>query len=223
MVPFDLPEAIVFDLDGTIADTETVEYQSISQVWAAHGATYTVAQFVHVIGTTEGPDWVDELSAEIGSHVNPAQAHAHRRSVQGELLLTLQARPGIRALFEQASMAGVPMAIASNSPLDWVEARLDHLALRHYLSVLITIDIASQPKPHPAPYLEACAALGAPPNRSIALEDSTTGVISARAAGLYTIACPGPLTQGHDLSAAHRIIGSHDDLTVADLGRAAQA
>lgn len=223
MVPFDLPEAIVFDLDGTIADTETVEYQSIRQVWAAHGATYTVAQFAHVIGTTEGPDWVDELSAHIGRYVNPAQAHAHRRSAQGELLQTLQARAGIRALFEQASSSGIPMAIASNSPLDWVEARLHHLALRHYLGALITIDIASQPKPHPAPYLEACASLGASPIRSIAFEDSTTGVVSARAAGLYTIACPGPLTQSHDLSAAHRIIGSHAELTLDDLRRAARA
>ena len=223
MAALDPPDAIVFDLDGTIVDTETVEYQSIRAVWADHGAEYTIAHFEHVIGTSVGPDWVEELAAHLGEPVQVAAAHARRRDVKARLLDTLQSRAGIDHLIEQAAAAGVPMAVASNSPLDWVEARLHHLALHHHLSALITIDIVSQPKPHPAPYLQACAALGADPAHSIAFEDSATGVASARAAGLYTIACPGPLTLGHDLSAADRIIGSHTELTLADLGRAVRA
>ncbi len=218
-----LPDAIVFDLDGTIVDTETVEYQSIRTVWAEHGAEYTIAHFEHVIGTTIGPDWVEELATHLGRPLDIGAAHARRSAVKVRLLRTLRARAGIDALIEQAATAGIPMAVASNSPLDWVQARLRQLELHHHLSALITIDVASQPKPHPAPYLEACAALGADPARSIAFEDSATGVASARAAGLYTIACPGPLTQGHDLSAAHRIIGAHTELTLADLGRAVWA
>ena len=115
------------------------------------------------------------------------------------------------------------MAIASNSPHDWVEARLAHLALRHHMTVLISIDVASLPKPHPEPYLEACAALGAEPGLSIAFEDSATGVTSALAAGLYTVACAGPLTLGHDLSRAHRVIESHCEISLLELGRAVRA
>lgn len=219
----DLPEAIVFDLDGTIVDTETVEYQSIRDVWAVHGADYTIAHFEHVIGTTIGPDWIEELQQALGRSVDPLAALAQRREVKQRLLTTAVARDGIQLLIEQASAVGIPMAIASNSPLDWIEARLAHLNLRHHMTALVSIDVASLPKPHPEPYLEACAALGAMPKLSIAFEDSATGVTSALAAGLYTIACAGPLTLGHDLSRAHRVIQSHTEVSLHDLGRAVRA
>ncbi len=220
MVPFDLPDAIVFDLDGTIVDTETVEYESIKTVWAHHNSTYTVAHFEHVIGTTEAADWIAELVDHLGRDIDVSHAHALRHETKARLLHELRARPGIGALIEQATLAGVPLAVASNSPLAWVEARLHHLALRSCLQAVITIDSASHPKPHPAPYLEACAALGARPSHSIAFEDSTTGVASARSAGLFTIAYPCQLTLGHDLSAADLVIDSLSDITLADLGRA---
>ena len=219
----DLPEAIVFDLDGTIVDTETIEYQSIRDVWAMHGADYTIAHFEHVIGTTIGPDWIEELLQVLGSTVDERLLMAQRREVKQRLLRAAVARDGIQLLIEQASAVGIPMAIASNSPLDWVEARLAHLALRHHMTALISIDVASLPKPHPEPYLEACAALGAEPGVSIAFEDSATGVTSALAAGLYTVACAGPLTLGHDLSRAHRVIKSHCEISLHELGRAVRA
>ena len=213
----------MFDLDGTIVDTETIEYQSIRDVWAMHGADYTIAHFEHVIGTTIGPDWIEELLQVLGSPVDERLLMAQRREVKQRLLRAAVARDGIQLLIEQASAVGIPMAIASNSPLDWVEARLAHLALRHHMTALISIDVASLPKPHPEPYLEACAALGAEPGLSIAFEDSATGVTSALAAGLYTVACAGPLTPGHDLSRAHRVIKSHLEISLQELGRAVRA
>lgn len=213
----------MFDLDGTIVDTETIEYQSIRDVWAMHSADYTIAHFEHVIGTTIGPDWIEELQQVLGTSVDTRAALAHRREVKQRLLDAAVARDGIVSLIEQASAVGIPMAIASNSPLDWVEARLTDLALRHHMTALISIDVASLPKPHPEPYLEACAALGADPGLSVAFEDSATGVTSALAAGLYTVACAGPLTLGHDLSRAHRVIQSHRDVSLHDLGRAVRS
>jgi beta-phosphoglucomutase-like phosphatase (HAD superfamily) len=127
MVPFDLPDAIVFDLDGTIVDTETVEYESIKVVWAHHKATYTVAHFEHVIGTAEAADWIEELVEHLGRDIDVTHAHALRHETKARLLRELRARPGIGALIEQATLAGVPLAVASNSPLAWVEARLHHL------------------------------------------------------------------------------------------------
>jgi HAD superfamily hydrolase (TIGR01509 family) len=221
--PADLPEAIVFDLDGTIVDTETVDFESIRDVWAQYGVEYTVGRFEHIVGTAVGADWVAELTTQLGDGVDVSHAHNQRQMIKQQMLQLLRTRPGIDALMNAAAVAGVPMAVASNSPLDWVRARLDHLQLARYLSAIITIDIASHPKPHPAPFLEACAAVGANPARSIAFEDSATGVESARAAGLYTIACPCPLTIGHDLSAADRVVSSHAEITLADLGRAVRA
>ncbi len=78
-------------------------------------------------------------------------------------------------------------------------------------------------KPHPEPFLAACARLGARPERSVAFEDSFTGVASAVAAGLYTVACPGPLTVGHDVGAADLVVSSLEEVTVASLDAAIAA
>jgi HAD superfamily hydrolase (TIGR01509 family) len=158
--------------------------------------------------------------AVVDAPVDVAAAQALRQAVHRQLTAALHARDGIVALIEQAANAGVPMAVASNSPESWVRERLIALELAHHLPVMITFDTASRPKPDPAPFLEACAALGGDPALSVAFEDSVTGVTAAVAAGLFTVACPNPLTRNHDLSAADRIIGTHAEVTLAELGSA---
>jgi beta-phosphoglucomutase-like phosphatase (HAD superfamily) len=140
--PIDLPDALVFDLDGTIVDTESIEYESIRQVWASHGADYTITRFEQVIGTSSAANWHYELEALTGRPVNASVAREHYEQVRTQLLSTLSARPGIEALIKQASAAGVPLAIASNSTSAWAEARLGDLGLRDFFSAIITIDIA---------------------------------------------------------------------------------
>lgn len=216
-----LPEALIFDLDGTVVDTETPEYEAIRAVWREHGLDYTVVQFERVIGTATGAGgWIDELEIAVGRWVDRDAARAAHRVVHGRLTDALQPRDGILALIGEAADAGVPMAIASNSPRWWVQARLEATGLVDAFASIVSVDDSAAPKPDPAPYREACVAIGAEPRRSVAFEDSTTGVRSAMAAGLYTIACAGPLTLGHDLSAADRIITSHSDVTLAELAGA---
>ena len=222
VLPHDLqlPDAIVFDLDGTIVDTEWPEFESIKAVWAHHGLDYRPDQFEKYIGIPNGSGgWLDELVAAAESPVDAVAAEELRRAVRRQLHDGLVPREGIVELIEEAAAAGVAMAVASNSPQWWVRERLLALELDHHLPVMISVDTASRAKPDPAPYTEACAALGADPLRSVAFEDSVTGVTSAVAAGLYTVACANPLTLIHDLSAAHRVIGSHAHITLADLSR----
>lgn len=216
-----LPEALIFDLDGTIVDTETPEFEAIRAVWTDHGLAYTVVQFERVIGTAAGAHhWIDELDQALGARVDRDLARATHRSVHRRMTAELQPRDGIVALIEEAALAGVPMAVASNSPRWWVQARVEAAGLTPHFASIVSVDDSSAPKPDPAPFREACAALGADPARSVAFEDSATGVRSARAAGLYVVACAGPLTLGHDLSGADRVISSHAEITLAELGRA---
>ena len=81
----------------------------------------------------------------------------------------------------------------------------------------------SRPKPDPEPYRVALALLGAPAAASVALEDSATGVLAARRAGLYTIAVPGPMSAHHDFGRADRGVGALAEVTLEDLGRALAA
>jgi len=213
-------EGFVFDLDGTIADTESAEYEAIRMVWADHGLDYPIDRWSHVVGLAWSPGWVAELEAEAGGVVDRGAARAAKGRHHGELLAALVMRSGVADLIAAAADAGIPMAIASNSDSDWVEDVLGQLGLRGCFAAVITIDGVSTGKPHPEPFLAACAGLGARPGRSVAFEDSFTGVASAVAAGLYTVACPGPLTVGHDVRAADLVVSSLEEVTVDSIAAA---
>lgn len=212
---------MIFDFDGTIADTETVEFESVERVWNDHGLSYGIERWSQIVGQSWAPGWVNDLHDQLRARgeVPPSVDDLHRLQHDRKLVLldALAPRPGIVELLDAAAHNGVPVGIASNSPLRWVESRLDQLGLRDRFGVLSTIDIASRPKPDPAPYREACEALGARPAFSVAFEDSTTGTASAVAAGLFTVACAGPLTRGHDLGAAHLVVDSHAALSLVTL------
>jgi HAD superfamily hydrolase (TIGR01509 family) len=210
-------EALVFDLDGTIADTESVEYDAIRRVWADHGLDYPIERWAHVVGQSWSPGWITELAAEAAAAVDADTAHASKRRYHDELLAALVLRPGVAALIADASAAGIPLAVASNSDSVWVEHVLEQLGLLSKFVAITTIDHVAQGKPHPEPFLAACARVGARPGRAVAFEDSATGVASAVAAGLFTVACPGPLTAGHDISAADLVVASLEEVTLAGL------
>ena len=118
----------------------------------------------------------DELSAELLALVSE------------RVLAGADARPDARELVR--ALDGRPLAVASNSPLAFVDGALRAAALDGAFAVVVTADQVAEAKPAPDVYLEACRRLGARPARSIALEDSPTGVAAARAAGLYVIGVP---------------------------------
>jgi HAD superfamily hydrolase (TIGR01509 family) len=217
------PAALVFDFDGTLVDTETAEFESVRLVWADHGHTYDAARWSPWVGTASEVPWLDELERALGEPVDRVALRRQARALNRELLHLVLPRPGVTRLLADADAAGVPMAIASNAPADWVERHLERLGLFHHFEphgAVITVDRVDRPKPHPEAYLTAVARLGASPARSVAFEDSATGVAAARAAGLYTVAVPGPMSSGHDLDGADR---RHESLGELDLGTLATA
>lgn len=229
-----LPAAFVFDFDGTLVDTETAEYESVRLVWADHGLHYPVERWHPYVGTMQSVPWVDELRDALGGNGRRAGAGAgdrdrdaalrrQARRYNHELLSLVQPRPGVNALLAAASEMAVPMGIASNAPSDWVEQHLRRLALIQFFDAIVTVDRVERGKPHPEPYLTACVMLDADPRRSVAFEDSSTGLQAALAAGMYAVAVPGPMSDGHDLGDADELLSSLEDVTVVGLGAAVAA
>lgn len=214
----DPPEGVVFDLDGTIVDTEVGEYEAVRDAFADAGLDYPVERWAQIIGVSWAPSWMDELALAVGDGFDADAVRALYRVRRRASIDALRAQPGIDDLFRQAAAAGIPVAVASNSPLAWVEERLAQIGLREHVLAIAAVDTVSAPKPAAAPYLEACAALGVDPARSVAFEDSSTGVAAATAAGLYTIACPHGLTGSHDLSAADLVVETLAGLDLVSLG-----
>ena len=213
-----LPAALVFDFDGLVCDTESIEYESVRRIYADHGAALTLDAWLPAVGAASAPDWVAALEAEVGRALDRADLVAARQAHGRALAAGLPCLPGVLELLDEALAAGVACGVASNSPAAWVHGHLDRLGLARRFAVVVTVDAVERPKPHPEPYLTVAAALGAEPADAAALEDSGIGVASAHAAGLYTVAVPGPMSRHHDVSGADLVVDSLAELTLARLG-----
>lgn len=119
------------------------------------------------------------------------------------------AMPGVMRLLDRARAEGIALAVVTNAKRENAEAMLDAIGARGHFEVIVSGEETARGKPHPDPYLEAMAHLGAAPDRSIAFEDSPSGIRSARAAGAYTVAIRSSLDD-----AALRAAGA--DITIED-------
>ena len=213
-------QAVVFDFDGTIFDTETVMYEAIADVYTSHGRHLDPGWWATMIGTTvDASDTaLERLADDVGLDVEFVLLESRRRV--RELLVSARPRPGVEALVKECQAAAIPIAIATSAPRAWVEQHLTNLGLLADFPVIVPLDEVKHAKPHPEPYLTACRLLDAQPHGSIAIEDSPPGVRSAVSAGLYTLGIASQLTRGLDLAPAHEQHESLEDIRLDHLHRA---
>jgi HAD superfamily hydrolase (TIGR01509 family) len=184
-------EAIVFDNDGLLLDTEHAWTRAEVELFARRGAAFTDDHKRELIGTsrTESALKLERMLALPGA--GEALMDELHELVMAELDAGVPPRPGALELVAAVRATGVPVGLASNSSREFVERALAVSALANgHFDVVVSADDVAAPKPAPDIYLAACAALGAAPERSAALEDSPPGVASASAAGMYVIAVP---------------------------------
>jgi HAD superfamily hydrolase (TIGR01509 family) len=180
---------VIFDCDGLLVDTETCWTRAETAIFAEHGHGFGVEQKKIVIGRTLAAAG-EAMAAYFGSPGSgPALAQQLHDMVAVELAAGADALPGARDMVG-ALRGRVPIAVCSNSPRAFVEAALTSAGLADLFDHLFTADDVVNAKPAPDLYLAACAGLGAKPARSVALEDSGTGVASARRADMYVIGVP---------------------------------
>jgi HAD superfamily hydrolase (TIGR01509 family) len=129
---------------------------------------------------------------------------------------------GIRELIAALADAGVPTAVASTSPANWVVPAAERIGLGGSFQAIVTGDEVRNRKPAPDVYLEAARRVGAAPSRTVAIEDSAPGIAAARAAGMRTVAIPHWLTARHDLGAADLRVMHAGELTPDRLERLIQ-
>lgn len=184
-------EAIVFDNDGLLLDTEEAWTRAETTLFARHGETFTAEHKRSLIGTSRV-----EASAKLEVMLGlPGRGEQLMDELHELVMVEVDAgvppRPGALELLAAIRTAAVPVGLASNSSRVFVEQVLSVAGLLDgHFDVIVSADDVAAPKPAPDLYLAACAALGAAPERAAALEDSPPGVASARAAGLFVIAVP---------------------------------
>lgn len=188
-------EALIFDFDGTILDTETPEFHAWQTVYARHGATLELADWGRGVGTWDAFDPHAHLEGLTGQSFDTAAFRAEVRERVLEAIHALTPIPGVPEVLEDAKARGLRLAIASSSSRDWVTEHLGRLGLLGAFESLSTRYDVERVKPDPALYLHALAQLGIGPDRALALEDSPNGARAALSAGLRTIVVPNPVTR----------------------------
>jgi HAD superfamily hydrolase (TIGR01509 family) len=211
-------KALLFDFDGTIVDSESVDLRAWREVFEAHGQPLPLDRFMLRIGTLGGPDELDELEAALGRPVDRAAVTAGRRVREQELLGLEPARDGVVAYLDGARKLGLALGVVSSSSWVWVHGNLERLGLADGWACICCADgDRARCKPSPALYLEALGRLGLEPQEAIAFEDSPNGIAAAVAAGIFCAAVPNPVTSRLDLGAADLLLGSLAELSLADL------
>lgn len=209
----DSPRALIFDFDGLIVDSETPEFQAWQEIFHAHHAELTEADWRAAVGYINGFDPRAHLEKLAGHNAfNWPEIEAARRLRNAELMRGQPVLPGVVEVMRAGASAGWKIGVASSSTRDWVEDGLERLGLRALVEAVVTRDSPGVRAPKPAPdvYRLALRALGAEgdPARSFAFEDSQPGVQAAKAAGLRVVAVPNALTRHQDLSIADAMLAS---------------
>jgi HAD superfamily hydrolase (TIGR01509 family) len=189
-------QAVLFDMDGLLVDTEPLWFEVESSVMAQLGGEWTAADQRALIGGSL-PRTVSYL---IDRASGPAAAASEAEIADwllGGMTDLLRSRdvtplPGAVELIGAVRAAGLPYALVTSSEPVIVDAVLGALALHEVaFDVIVSGADVRNPKPHPEPYQLAAALVGADPRCCVALEDSPNGVASAEAAGCVTVAVPG--------------------------------
>jgi HAD superfamily hydrolase (TIGR01509 family) len=208
------PDAIVFDNDGLLLDTEEAWTRAESELFRRHGSTFTFDHKRDLIGSSHTIA-AGKLEVMLGrpGHGLELMAELHAL-VMAEADHDVEPRPGAVQLVDGLLAAGIPVAVASNSPREFLDRVLQTSGMAERFAVTVAGDEVPHPKPAPDIYLEACRRLGADPTRSVGLEDSPTGAQAAKAAGLTVIGVP--YLADMDIPAADIITASLADAVVSE-------
>lgn len=209
-----LPAAVLWDMDGTVVDTEPYWMEAETELVAAHGGVWTHEDGLLLVGSglwdsaavLQGRGVALDADAIVLHLTNHVRRLIEERGVPF--------RPGAQELLQELREAGVPTALVTMSIRSMAEDIADGIPFDAF-DLIVAGDEVEQPKPHPDPYLRAAHALGVDPRDCVAIEDSATGLASAVAAGTIAVSVPHiiPIPTGPHHTTWSTLVGR----TVADL------
>ncbi|HEY9748798.1 MAG TPA: HAD-IA family hydrolase [Allocoleopsis sp.] len=179
--------AILFDLDGTITNTDPIHFRAWQQHLQEHGLTIDETFYKTRISGKTNPVIIEEILPHLS--VAAGQALADAKEAQFRELATqeITALDGLTQVLDWAQEQQLPLAVVTNAPPENAYFMLETLKLEAHFKTVIISDEIGIGKPDPAPYNIALERLGVAPENAIAFEDSPSGIRSAVAAGIPTV------------------------------------
>lgn len=226
--------ALIFDVDGTLADTESVHMAAFNHAFAEMGMdwVWTEEMYTKLLEISGGKErilfyWrrvnpdIKAIDAQALQdridHIHEIKTAAYERAVNSG---AVQLRPGVLRLMDEALAAGLQLAIATTtSPVNIAALLRGALGDNWRMNFTAIGDASTAPlkKPHPQVYLQMLDALQLPARQCLAFEDSANGLRAATAAGLATIITPNPFTAHHNFAGALRVVPDLSQVTLAQV------
>jgi beta-phosphoglucomutase len=179
--------AVLWDLDGTLVDSEQYHWLAWRDTMSVEGVTLTHDQFLKTFGLRNDavvPQWIPGASNERIQRIANAKEHLYRRLVREGGLVPL---PGAAEWTQLLANEGWRQAIASSSPRENIDAVLAVIGLASVFQAVVSAEDVTLGKPDPQVFLTAASRLGSPPAQCIVVEDAPAGIEAARRAGMPSI------------------------------------
>ena len=211
------PEAIIFDLDGTLIDNNAYHIEAFRAFYDKIGKPFTIEEYKqHINGRVNR----DIFNYVFNTTLSPEQseAYSNEKEAMYRELYAAHIKPinGLIGFLEELEKAKVPKAIATSGIIPNIDFMFEHVPIKNYFYSVIDSTQIIQGKPHPEIFLKAAVSLNAVPSSCIAFEDSVPGIRSAKAAGMKVVA----LTTTHtaeDLEEADLVIKDYTDISLTKL------
>lgn len=226
--------ALIFDVDGTLADTESVHLEAFNHAFAQEGLDWRwdVPLYTRLLSVSGGKERMAQYWLEVDPGVTEVDAGARQHTIDRlhEIKTAyyenavnggaVQLRPGVLALMDEARRQGLQLAIATTTSPVNIAALLRSAIGPDWRSHFLAIGDASNApikKPHPQVYLKVLADMGLQASQCVAFEDSANGLRAALGAGLDTVITPNSYTADHDFKGALRVVPDLSQVSVARL------
>lgn len=226
-------QALIFDVDGTLAETEEAHRIAFNQSFRDAGLDWSWdrALYRKLLSVTGGKERIRYFlslfhpkrleEADIADTIKALHEAKTVHYTQAIATGAVPLRPGIEALIQAGRKAGLPLAISTTTSLPnvvaLVEATLGPDAMSWFAAIGAGDQVKAK-KPAPDVYLHVLDVLGLDAQNCVAFEDSINGLKSALAANIPTLICPSAYTDGEDFTGAKMVVTEWDTLTLADLG-----
>src|SRR5882757_1250818 len=210
-------EAVIFDFDGLLMDTESSMVESWQYEYAQHGLTLDLDTF----SVNHGGDVTDQryavLAELVGAGYDRETSHARRLAYRNGLQAALGLSAGIADWLRECRDLGLRLAVASSSPRHWVRNLLTGVDSFDVFELIASGDEVAKPKPDPAVYELALQRLDLTAQQAVAVEDSPHGVAAAKAAGMQCVAIPNHHTDKTRFGAADIVLDSAADVSLGQV------
>ena len=210
-------EAMIFDMDGTLVDSETVHFEAWKKTLAIHGViNFPFEDFISYVGTSNeklADDYIQSGGLEVARDRLVQEKQVIYLDMISEISLLDGVEETIRKYFGRYRLA-----VASSSDCVELEKILKTVSLRSSFEQVVGGDMVNRKKPGPEIYLKTARLLNLAPHQCIAFEDSESGLAAAKDAGMFVVAVPNKLSKHHDFSRADLIVDSIDQVDEATVG-----